>query len=292
MGQKWVVVPAVILLMFFFFFLPGIISKLEDRFHKKALMLLSTGRAKEVLELARKQILLSVFGDSAPVDAKIGLAYAQTGEFQLAAQYLETAIPHAPQAEKTALQAAFIKSLFVIGEPARAEAEAHKLLETGGPRLPEILIIYARCRLAVGKRDERTKAALDEAAALSLNNDTALMLALANIEYNMAIGKKALDVPGDADSPQRFLRVWKHMVTGRQREQRGKSDDAVLAYKKAVKEGGDEGCWFADIAHMRIEMLTKSNGAAAGQGSSDSRKKQEKAAPVDPVLRKKKKKRR
>ncbi|MBN2803508.1 MAG: hypothetical protein JXR91_10460 [Deltaproteobacteria bacterium] len=295
MGQKWVVVPASIILIFLLFFMPKIVARSEIRFHKKALKLLSTGKAAEVLGLARKQIILSVFGDSAPVDAKMGLAYAQIGNFYEASQYLENAIASAPQSELIVLKTAYIKSLFVTGEPAKAEKESKSIMDSFGIRLPEILIIRARARLASGRRDEETKGFLDEAAQMSMSKDEELMLKLTQIEFNMSIGKKAEDVPFDADSTQLFLRVWKNMVLGIQRERKGDIEKALSAYVKAEKEGRDERCWFADIAHMRIEAISaknaqNNNNSETADNKSD--KGEVKIESQEDLLLKKRKKRR
>ena len=101
---------------------------------------------------------------------------------------------------------------------------------------------------------------------------------LTEIEYNMSLGKNSRDVPADADSEQLFLKVWKNMVLGLQRERRGDSDGAFKAYRLAEKLGSDEHCWFADIANMRMEALAAAGKRTALKSSEDSDDKKVTAA--------------
>lgn len=256
LGQKWVVIPAALVLVFLFFFLPKVINALEVKFHKKALFLLATGKAHEVPAFARKQLLLSLFGASAPIDAKLGLAYSQIGEYEGALDCLQAAIPFAPRAELPALQVAYIKSLFVTGDPARAQAEAKHMLDGGGARLPEVLVMMARSAMALGKNGPPTAKLLDEATQVSTGGDVALMICLTQIELQLIYGRKPDELAADADSTQRFIRVWIQLVRGKIRESKH-VDKALSAYAKAVKEGREDRCWFAELARGRIEELSK-----------------------------------
>lgn len=282
LGQKWVVVPAALVLIFLFFFLPRVISRMEEKFHRKSLMLLATGKASEVPAYASRQILLSLFGASAPIDAKLGLAFSQMGEYEAALECLNQAIPFAPPSEMPALQAAYIKSLFVTGDPARAEAEGRQMLDKGGARLPEVLVIIARARLSLGKTGPETMSYIEEAESLSTSGDIALMVLLCRIELQLVHGKKADDLPGDIDSAQPYLRVWIHLVRGKLREQRGKFKDALQSYAKAAELGKEDRCWFAELARTRLEALTKNNHTADTVQGQD----------LDDAVRRKKKRRR
>ncbi|MBN2527460.1 MAG: tetratricopeptide repeat protein [Deltaproteobacteria bacterium] len=291
LGQKWVIVPAAALLVFLLVFLPKVIGKLEERFHKKALLLLATGKAADVTSLASRQVLLSLFGASAPIDAKLGLALSQLGRFEEAIDCLGNAIPYAPQSELPALQTAHVKALLVTGDTARAEAEGRQMLKEG-VRLPEVMVLVARARLGLGKGGPDTLALLEEAAAHSSGGDVALMLRLTKIETQLAYGKKPEELKSDADSSQPFLRAWLHLVRGKLREHRGKIDDALTSYAKAVKEGKEERCWFTEIARERFEMLSKKGSHVASKMTSESPVSIDDATAMDDVARRKRRKRR
>lgn len=282
LGQKWVVIPAALILIFLLYFLPKVITRVEAKFHKKALMLLSTGKASEVPAYASRQLLLSLFGASAPIDAKLGLAYAQIGFYEGALECLNHAIPYAPAIELPALQAAYVKSLFVTGDPARAEAEGRQMLQKGSARIPEVLVIIARARISQGKMGPETMAFIDEAEKLSTDGDVLMMIRLTRIELQLIHGKKSDELPGDADSSQPFLRVWIQLVRGKLREKRGNPGDALKAYAKAIKFGKDDRCWFAELARGRLESLSK--GIVPEDNDTNSQ--------LDDAVRRKKKRRR
>jgi tetratricopeptide (TPR) repeat protein len=282
LNQKWIIAPAAVFLVFYYLILPRLVRARARRFHREALRLLTSGKAADVPGLAKRNLLLQLFGPSAPIDAKLGLAYAQLGEWAAALPCLDNAAPDAPPAERPALRSALVKALLVTGDPARAEAEARALLQTG-VRLPETLVLAARARIGLGKIDDRTAALLDEAGELDPPDDVRLMLELARIEAALATGRKTGDIPAGADSEQRLLRVWIHLVRGRLREQRGNADGAVESYARAVKEGKPERCWFADLAHERLERLGRS---VEPSGTTDT------GGPRDPAVRRKRKKRR
>lgn len=283
LGQKWVAIPAVVFLLFFYLAIPRIIRSREARFHKQALKLLATGKAADVPALARKQILLQLFASSAPIDAKLGLAYSQTGEHLAAVSHLRNALEAAPRTEKPALQAALAKGLLVTGDPARAEAEARHLVEREA-RLPETIAILARARVGLGRIDRETMEYLEEARRTAPNDDVRLMTDLTEIEAALATGKKAKPIPEGADSETRFMRVWIHLVRGKLRESRGDADAARESYARAVKEGGEEHCWFADMALDRLGRLEKR--PTSGDGS------RREGVESDAALRRRKKKRR
>jgi hypothetical protein len=280
LDQKWIIAPAAVFLLFYYLLLPRMVRSRARRFHRDALRLLALGKAAEVPALAKKNLLLQLFGPSAPIDAKLGLAFAQTGDWYAAVNHLDNAVDDAPPSERPALRSALVKALFVTGDPARAEAEAVAMLNTG-TRLPETLTIAARARVGLKKIDDLTAKLLDEAEGLDPPDDVQLMIDLTRIEAALATGRKAGDLPEGADSSQRFVRVWIHLVRGKLREQRGSAEGAVESYARAVKEGRPERCWFADLAHEGIERLGHSLEAPP---PSD--------AGRDPAVKRKRKKRR
>ncbi len=282
LGQKWIVAPVIFFLLFYYLLLPKIVRARAKKFHREALQLLATGKSAAVPELARKQLLLQLFGPTGPIDAKLGLAYSQIGDHEQALNCLLNAIPGAPTHERPALQAALTKALFVSGDLARAEAEGRALLRSG-LELPEIMVLVARSRVGLNKVDADTFDYLDRAESSSPSDDVQLMIDLTRIEAALATGRKPRDVPDGADSTQRFMRVWIHLVRGFLREKRGDAEAAARSYAKAVREGKEERCWFANVAHGRIEHIGRMTGAT-DELKSDGE--------IDPAMRRKKKKRR
>jgi tetratricopeptide (TPR) repeat protein len=283
-GYRWAVAPALVVLGFLLFALPIIVAKHEARFQHRALVLLSSGRAEELIRFARRQFLLSTFGASAPVDARLGLAYTQLGQYAPAKESLAAAIPFAPPAELPTLQAALVRALFVIGDPDGAEREGLRMLDGGGPRLPEVMVMIARARLGLKKKGQLSFELLDEADRMSVKGDVELMRTLTRIEHDIAYGHRPADVPDGADSAQAWLRSWTHFVRGRLRESRGHADDALQSYAKAARESGAERCWFAQLARAHIEDIARV--------TPDLQKHLPADDSVDDALRRKKKKRR
>ena len=282
LGQKWIVAPVIVFLLFYYLVLPKIVRSKAKKFHREALQLLATGKSAAVPDLAKKQLLLQLFGPTGPIDAKLGLAYSQIGDHEQAVNCLLNALPGAPESERPALQAALTKALFVSGDLARAQAEGRALLRSG-LELPEIMVLVARSRVGLNKVDTDTFDYLDRAESSSPSDDVQLMIDLTRIEAALATGRKPRDVPDGADSTQQFMRVWIHLVRGFLREKRGDPEAATRSYAKAVREGKEERCWFANVAHGRIEHLGRTAGLT-DELISDSE--------IDPAMRRKKKKRR
>ncbi len=92
-------------------------------------------------------------------------------------------------------------------------------------------------------------------------------------------------MPDGADSTQRFIRTWIHLVRGLLREKRGDPRAAARSYAKAVREGKEDRCWFANAAHGRIEHLERTAGPI-GEDEPET------TGDIDPAMRRKKKKRR
>jgi hypothetical protein len=67
------------------------------------------------------------------------------------------------------------------------------------------------------------------------------MIDLARIEMNLLTGRKPGDLPENADSPQRFVRAWIHVVRGLLREHRGDEEGAKKSYSKAIKGDSHQG---------------------------------------------------
>jgi tetratricopeptide (TPR) repeat protein len=280
-GHKWMTIPVIVFLILYFVALPRLLRSREEKFHRQALRFLSLGQAAEVPRLARRNLLLQLFGRSAPIDAKLGLAYSQVGEYAKAVPCLDNAIPEALPTEKPALQAALAKALLITGDPARAEVESRGVID-GSTQLPEQFVIAARARVGLGKLDDRTASYLSQAERLSPSPDVQLMIDLTRLELALAGGRKVGELPEGADSEQRFLRVWIHLVRGTLRQHRGDRDGALESYARAVKEGKEERCWFANLAYERMERLGKQGG----------RKQPADDAPRDPAVQRKRKKRR
>ena len=286
LGQKWLAIPVVVGIALFYMLVPRLVRSRLACFHKEALLLISSGRAAEVPKLARRNLLLQLFAPSAPIDAKIGLALVQTGEHSRAIPHLEKALHSASASERPALQAALVRSLFVIGDPARAETEGLAMLDTG-LRLPEVLIATARSRIGLARLDDRTRALLDEAEQSAASDDVSLMVALTRIELALLAGRKPGEIPDGADSSQRFVRTWIHLVRGRLREHRGDVEGAVESYGKAAREGAEQYCWFAGLAHERLEQLAPALGltqpgtppGATGEDPSLHRKRKKRRGP-------------
>jgi len=280
LGQKWIAIPAVFALLCYYLLLPKIVRSKANKFHRDAIKLLALGKAEQIPILAKRQLILQLFAPSAPLDAKLGLAYVQIGKFGASIGSLENALTSAPEHEKPALRSGLAKALFVTGDPARAEVEGRTVIDKG-TKIPELLAIVARSRIGLGKIDKLTFSYLAEAKKLSSNNDTKLMLDLTEIEVNILAGKKYQEIPEGADSDQRFLRIWIYFVRGKIRELKADDDGAAKNYTKAIKEGEKENCWFANLAHQRLQNISSRLAVPTDDESL-----------IDPAMRRKKKKRR
>ncbi len=284
LGQKWLAIPVVVAIALYYLLLPRLLRSRLSRFHKESLVMISSGRAAEVPALARRSVFLQLFAPSAPIDAKIGLALTQIGEHARALSHLEKGLTAASASERPALQAALVKSLFVTGDPARTETEALAMLDTG-PRLSEVLVAAARARVGLSRLDDRTRSLVDEAERTASSDDVRLMARLTRIEFDLLSGRKAGDIPEGADSTQRFLRAWIHLVRGDLRRHRGDVEGAAESYGRAAREGREQFCWFGAMAHEKLDQLAPA--VASGPGSTGAGD-----TDLDPSLRRKRKKRR
>ncbi|MCP4606858.1 MAG: hypothetical protein GY847_41180 [Proteobacteria bacterium] len=278
LGLKWLTVPIILFLIFYYFIGPKLIRVRTEQFHKEALKLLTTDRATEVVRLVRRSILLQLLGPRGPLDAKLGLAYTASGDFVKAVPCLESAIPTAATEEKTALQIGLVKALFVSGELARAEVQGRTVLDKG-IELPELLATVARCRVGLGKNDDMTRDFLNKAEHLSPSPDVQTMIDLTRIEMALATGRKPGQIPQEADSSQKFVRAWIHLVRGLLRDHRGDSDAANESYSHAVQISG--GGFVAAVAR---EHQTGRE-SDVNQVADDTIRR-------DPAIRRKKRKRR
>jgi hypothetical protein len=254
-------IPIAVAAILAYALLPRLVRAREARFQKEALRLLATGRAAAVPELARRQLVLQLFGASGPVDAVLGLAHAQAERWPDAAAHLEPAVAAAAPAELPALRANLTKALFAIGDLARAREEGTALLETG-PRLPETLALVARAAVGLGAADARVAALLDEAEAGAPSADVRTMIALTRVEAQLVAGRRAPELPESADSGQRLVRAWIHFARGRLRERRGDADGAAASYAKSAREAGEDVPLFAALAHARLGALAGAAPAA------------------------------
>ena len=174
-GHRWVAVPVVAGLLVYYFVLPRLVQARLKRFQREAMKLLTSNRANEVPGLARSNFILQLFGPRGPLDAQLGLAYAQVGDLARAISHLENAIRQLPPALQTPLRAQLAKALFLTGELERAERIGCTVLKQG-TRLPEVLAIVARSRIGLGKVDEITTAYLEEAGRLSPSREVQAMI--------------------------------------------------------------------------------------------------------------------
>jgi len=176
----------------------------------------------------------------------------RAGDFAGAVPRLERALPAAPTHERPVLQANLARALFVTGDFFRAEAVGRDMLDDG-TRMPEVLAIVARSRVALRRIDDETAALLDEAEGLAPSPDARLMIDLARIEAALATGRRPGEIPEGADSRQAWLRAWIHLVRGALRADRRDREAAVESFRRAVKEGGET--MAAQIAGERLDAL-------------------------------------
>lgn len=278
---KWLAAPIIALIILFYVFVPRLVRTRTRRFHKQSLALLAAGKAADVPRLARRNLLLQLFGASAPVDAKLGLAYSQLNEWNQAISHLESALPTAPETEQPALRLALVKALFITGDPARAETEALAVLRQG-LRLPELLVIVARAQLGLDKKSNQVAKLLDEAETLRPPPDVETMIDLCRAELLLEQGKPPSSLPERQEPAQRFVRVWRDLVAGKLHESAGDVAAAVERYSAAVSLGRPERCWFSDLAYARLEKLAAATDPS--QAPSDNK--------IDPALERKRRKRR
>jgi tetratricopeptide (TPR) repeat protein len=254
---RWLMLPIGALVVAYYFALPRLVRSREERFHRQALRLLATGKAAAVPELARRQLVLQLFGTTGPIDAILGLAYAKVERWASAAEHLEPAIAAATGPDHAMLRANLTKALFAKGALDRARDEGTSLMETG-LKLPETLVLVARSYVGIGRADARVGSLLDEAESLSPSDDVRTMIELTRIEARLATGRKVPPLADDADSGQRFVRAWIHFVRGRLREHRGDVDGAAASYGKAEREAGEEIPVFSALAHERLGIIAGS----------------------------------
>jgi len=264
LGLKWLMPPIIALLVVYYVVLPRLVRAREERFHKQALRLLAAGKAAAVPELARRQILLQLFGTSGPIDAILGLAYAQNERWASAASHLAPALASATGPDRATLSANLTKALFATGDLGRARDTGMELIETG-LKLPETLVLVARAFVGHGTVNDLVTSLLDEAESLSPSGDVRTMIELTRIEACLATGLKVPPLDDNVDSGQRFVRAWIHFVRGRLREHRGDLDAAAASYGKAEREAGEDVPVFASLAHARLGVI------AGGEASSDAR---------------------
>jgi hypothetical protein len=254
--RRWLMLPIAALAIAVYAVLPRLVRAREERFQKQALRLLATGKAAAVPDLAKRQLLLQLFGASGPIDAVLGLAHAQSERWPSAATHLAPAVAVATGSQLATLRANLTKALLATGDLAGAKDEGTSLLETG-LRLPETLALVARASVGLGVADDRVSALLDEAESGSPSEDVRTMIGLTRIELQLATGRRVSPLDENADSGQRLVRCWIHFARGRIRELRGDVDGAAASYGKAEREAGDDVPLFSALAHERLGVLAR-----------------------------------
>lgn len=229
---KWGTIPVVVFVIFYYWLLPKVSRSMTLRFNRKAILLLTRGKAAEVPNLVRRNFLFQLIAPKGVLDAKLALAYLECEQFPLALRCFEASVPYADGAERPALLHGLVKALFATGDFAKAEIEAKEVMRNI-TKLPELLAIAARCRVGLGKVDDETRRLLDEADALSPSEDVRLMTVLTRIEGALLEGRTPPQLPEGADSSRKLLRGWIHLVRGLLRERRGDTEKAAHSFTQA-----------------------------------------------------------
>lgn len=273
LNLKVMAVPIMLFVTFYYFVLPGMVRKKKEKFHRDALLLLTSGRAREVPALVRKNLLLQLTNQKAVIDAKLALAYVQLDQFGKAISGFERAIPEAPPTERLALEIGLVKALFATGEMARVRGVGNRVLEqTEG--ISELLVMVARARLALGETDEETRSLLARAEKLPGSADVDLMISLTRIELALKRNTKPPEIPEAADSKQAFLRAWLHFVRGSLQKKRGDIEKSNRSFTFASKQRGAG--YFGDLARMEL-----------GEKASEIKKDEEKQPNIKHTKRRK-----
>ncbi len=229
---KWGTIPVIVFVLVYYWMIPKLQRVLTARFNRKALLMLTGGKAVEVPRLVRRSFFFSLIAPRGVIDAKLALAYLECEQFPEALRCFEASVPYANAAERPALLHGLSKALFATGDFAKAELEAKEMVRNI-TKLPELLVIAARSRVGLGKVDDETRRLLEEAASLSAGDDVRLMVKLTTIEAALAAGRKPPELPDTADSSRKLLRAWIHLVRGLLRESRGDAEKARQSFEKA-----------------------------------------------------------
>jgi tetratricopeptide (TPR) repeat protein len=278
LGLKWVAGGVILALIVYLFVLPRIAASRLEKFNRKAMGLLTSGKHDELKKLASRSYLLQLFGPRGAIEAKLGLAHAASHEFLKAIPLFELAIPEARASESLPLRIGLAKSLFVTGDFKRARKEGTAVLDSG-TRLPELMAVVARSRVGLGQLDDETNSLLDEAERLSPDDDVSLMLELTRIEIALKRGRSPGNLRNSADSSAKFLRSWIALVRGLLREKRGDKNAATKSFKQSIKT--DDRSFPAAEARKHIEEVN----TAIDNGVKSS-------PEMDSAIRRKKKRKR
>ncbi len=234
LGMRWLTIPVVALIIFYYLVLPRLVRSQVNRFNREALMLLGKGRFDEIPKLARRHLVVQLFGPKGAIDAKLALAYAHQGKYVRAITCYKSALPGVPSAERPALVAGLAKAYFVTGDLSLALTNGQSLLKAG-TRLPETLAIVARAQLGLGRSSEQTQALLDEAESHAPAPDVALMIELSLIELQLHNAGQPGELRSDAKSSQPFIKAWIHLVRGLLRQHNDDENGAKRSFKKALQ---------------------------------------------------------
>ena len=267
-GQKWVVVPVGLVLLTGYVLLPRLRASRVRRFHKQALALLAKGQADEVPGLVKRNLFLQLVGPRSALDAKLGLAYLQTGRYDYAVRYLREAISHVAREERLPLEIGLAKAHFVTGDFENAEEMALGV-EQKGTRLAEMMCIVARSRLLANKM-ESARTLLKEAEGFSPSPDVKWMIELVRTELALKAGSALPKLAADSEPTEAFLKGWRHAVRGRICERDGRRDRAEEHYRQALRLGSNT---FIELEIGEYRETEEKRPKNQGAGSSTSPRK-------------------
>lgn len=275
-GQKWTIIPVGLALLLGYVVLPRVRRARVERFHRKALMLLATGKAAEIPELVKRSIFLQLVGPRSALDAKLGLAYLQIGRYDFAMRYLSEAIGDATLEERAPLEIGLAKALFVMGEFERAESMA-TAVQKRGIRLSEMMCILARSRLvtsqSTGSVKRTVEALIEDAETLSPSEDVRWMIELIRAEVALRSGSSLPVVGVDGQPRDDFLKSWMYLVQGRIWEREGKLDKAKSSFQKAAKFGKKT---FVELELESLGTSAAKEKPGGAPGASSNKKKRRK----------------
>lgn len=263
LGHPWMGLAVFVLLFVSALIVPKLARRKLELFDKQAMKLLAAGKAAQVEELAKANLLLAMLGPRGCMDGKLGLAMLETGRYAQAVWRLSSGLESTQGPGALPLRIGLCKAYLLTNEPLRAEALAADI-DRIGLSLPEVLAVRAVAGLVLGKH-ELAEQYSRQARTLSHSRDVALMLDLLDIELGLARGAQ-VELPSEADSAQPFLAAWIHLVRGKLRQARGKEAEARTSYRKALEL---DKVGFVGASARHLLDLASSEGGTKGPAQRD-----------------------